>query len=141
MATTQTTFEIKLSSIKRLEKCAAASGYSLSQLLNRAIDNFLHDEAPVWVHEAQRERRVSPAKPKAAKVAKASKSVPESRVTPEQLQAASDAFGKLMEHMGDWLAEDMYSFDAIGETTGRGFNPLRNSIDAQIKYLDEGLSA
>lgn len=45
---------IKPSRIAKLEACSKATGWTLSAVLDRAIDNFIQDEVPVWIAAAKR---------------------------------------------------------------------------------------
>ena len=67
MATTQNTpvvigdklpTSIKTSHVRKLMKFSKATGHPLSEILNRAVDNFMAIEAPVYLaHAKQRQRQ------------------------------------------------------------------------------------
>ena len=47
---------IKASRVAKLEACSKATGWTLSAVLDRAIDNFIQDEVPVWIDAAKQRR-------------------------------------------------------------------------------------
>jgi len=48
------TISIKASRIAKLEACSRATGWTLDALLDRALDNFIQDDVPVWIDAAKR---------------------------------------------------------------------------------------